>query len=203
MMTNWSLKWSKKIKILLSLIEASPGAHRRVTRTVTFLLLQSGAKQMQQCCQAQICMPPPCPKLNSQQLVANSRNLSPDVLVNTVEKRDGGFRDRGARNSVRMIGKVGAARAWFAKEFVLSPSASVRSFRCSVIVDLLIWSTEIGWKTCTWLREICSCYCLHVLPGPAWVLLSKICILFSRSLYLVFVGKARIKSACLNRCLGR
>ena len=43
--------------------------------------------------------------------------------------------------------------------------------------------TEIGWKACTWLREVCYCSCLPVLPGPAWVLLNKICILFSRSLY--------------------
>ena len=28
-------------------------------------------------------------------------------------------------------------------------------------------------KVCTWLREISSCSCLTVLPGPAWVLLSK------------------------------
>ena len=27
----------------------------------------------------------------------------------------------------------------------------------------------------TWLRAISSCSCLTVLPGPAWVLLSKIC----------------------------
>ena len=27
---------------------------------------------------------------------------------------------------------------------------------------------------CTWLQEICSCSCLPVQPGPAWVLLSKI-----------------------------
>ena len=30
--------------------------------------------------------------------------------------------------------------------------------------------------------KISSCSCFTVLPGPAWVLLSKICILFSRSL---------------------
>ena len=34
--------------------------------------------------------------------------------------------------------------------------------------------TEIGKKACMWLREICSCSCLTALPGPAWVLLSKI-----------------------------
>ena len=32
-----------------------------------------------------------------------------------------------------------------------------------------------GIKACTWLREISSCSCLTVLPGPAWVLLNKIC----------------------------
>ena len=39
-------------------------------------------------------------------------------------------------------------------------------------------NTEIGLKDGTWLREVCSCSCLPVLPGPARVLLSKICILF-------------------------
>ena len=34
-------------------------------------------------------------------------------------------------------------------------------------------STEGEIKVCTWLREISSCSCLTVLPGPAWVLLSK------------------------------
>ena len=33
------------------------------------------------------------------------------------------------------------------------------------------------------MREVCSFSCLPVLPGPAWDLLSKICILLSRSLY--------------------
>ena len=33
--------------------------------------------------------------------------------------------------------------------------------------------TEGDIKVCTWLREICSCSCLTVLSGPAWVLLSK------------------------------
>ena len=33
--------------------------------------------------------------------------------------------------------------------------------------------TEGEIKVCTWLREISSCSCLIVLPGPAWVLLSK------------------------------
>ena len=31
--------------------------------------------------------------------------------------------------------------------------------------------TEHPEKVCTWLRDICSCSCLTVLPGPAWVLL--------------------------------
>ena len=42
-------------------------------------------------------------------------------------------------------------------------------------------STEPGIKACTWLREISSYSCLTVLPGPAWLLLNKICIPFSRS----------------------
>ena len=33
--------------------------------------------------------------------------------------------------------------------------------------------TEGEIKVCTWLREISSCSCLTILPGPAWVLLSK------------------------------
>ena len=31
--------------------------------------------------------------------------------------------------------------------------------------------TDPGIKACTWLREICSCPCVTVLPGPAWLLL--------------------------------
>ena len=34
------------------------------------------------------------------------------------------------------------------------------------------------------MREICSCSCLRFLPGPAWLLLNKICTPFSRSLYM-------------------
>ena len=44
-------------------------------------------------------------------------------------------------------------------------------------------NTGIGQKACTWLREIYSCSCLTLLPGPAWVLLNNICMPFSRSLY--------------------
>ena len=36
-----------------------------------------------------------------------------------------------------------------------------------------ISSTERQIKVCTWLREISSCSCLTVLPGPAWLLLNK------------------------------
>ena len=35
--------------------------------------------------------------------------------------------------------------------------------------------TEMRYNLCTWLGEISSCSCLTVLPGPAWVLLNKIC----------------------------
>ena len=37
---------------------------------------------------------------------------------------------------------------------------------------------------CTWFGEICSCCCLTVLLGPAWVLLSKIYKPFAGSLYM-------------------
>ena len=36
-------------------------------------------------------------------------------------------------------------------------------------------TTEGKIKVCMWLREISSCSRLTVLPGPAWVLLSKTC----------------------------
>ena len=36
---------------------------------------------------------------------------------------------------------------------------------------------------CTWLDEISSCSCFTFLPGPAWVLLSKICKDFFSALY--------------------
>ena len=39
----------------------------------------------------------------------------------------------------------------------------------------VLWeiSTEGEIKVCMWLREIFSCACLTVLPGPDWVLLTK------------------------------
>ena len=47
-------------------------------------------------------------------------------------------------------------------------------------------TTEPGIKACMWLGEISSCSCLTVLPCPTWLLLNKICIPFSRSLYIEF-----------------
>ena len=44
-------------------------------------------------------------------------------------------------------------------------------------------STEGEIKVWKWLREISSCSCLIVLPGPAWLLLNKICTPNSRSMY--------------------
>ena len=54
----------------------------------------------------------------------------------------------------------------------------------------LLCITEGEIKVCTWLREISSCSCLTVLPGPAWLLLNKICILFLGPLYTVQRNKA-------------
>ena len=44
--------------------------------------------------------------------------------------------------------------------------------------------TEMRFNLCTWLAEISSCSCLTVLPGPAWVLLNKICKDYISSLYI-------------------
>ena len=52
--------------------------------------------------------------------------------------------------------------------------------------------TEPGIKACTWLREISSCSCLTVLPGPAWLLLTKICIPFFRALYMFTPRRRRL-----------
>ena len=41
---------------------------------------------------------------------------------------------------------------------------------------------------CTWFGEISSCSSLTALPGPAWVLLSKICKPFVGSLYVIYFG---------------
>ena len=57
--------------------------------------------------------------------------------------------------------------------FINSPNISL----------LLCPSTEHRLKACMWLQEISSCSCLTFLPGPAWLLLNKICTPFIRSLY--------------------
>ena len=51
-----------------------------------------------------------------------------------------------------------------------------------VILSFLI-CTEMRFILCTWFGEIYSCSCLTVLPGPAWVLLNKICTELISSLY--------------------
>ena len=50
------------------------------------------------------------------------------------------------------------------------------------------------------MREISSCCCLTVLPGPAWLLLNKICIPFSRSLYIFLLHRLIM---ALNKVLCR
>ena len=44
------------------------------------------------------------------------------------------------------------------------------------------------YNLCTWLGEISSCSCLTVLPGPAWLLLNKICIPSLRALYFYLLN---------------
>ena len=46
--------------------------------------------------------------------------------------------------------------------------------------------TENPENVCTWLREMPSCSCLTVLPGPAWVLRSKTCKPLFPPLYYAF-----------------
>ena len=53
----------------------------------------------------------------------------------------------------------------------------------------LVWQanvhhTEPRRSLGTWLREFSTCSCLAFLPGPAWVLLSKICKDFFSTLYI-------------------
>ena len=65
-------------------------------------------------------------------------------------------------------------------------------------------STEPGIKAFTWLREMSSCSCLTVPSGPAWLLLSKICIPLFRALYRAALGGgpyvARIFCLLLPSC---
>ena len=58
-------------------------------------------------------------------------------------------------------------------------------------------NTEGEIKVCTWLREICSCSCLTVLPGPAWVLLSKTC----KPLFAPLYCRARAHACMLVNAL--
>ena len=46
-------------------------------------------------------------------------------------------------------------------------------FKYSKAYGFALIRTEGEIKVCRWLREMSSCSCLTVLPGPAWVLLSK------------------------------
>ena len=52
------------------------------------------------------------------------------------------------------------------------PPLSPRPVFKACIVTL---HTEMRFILCTWFGEISSCSCLTALPGPAWVLLNKIC----------------------------
>ena len=58
-------------------------------------------------------------------------------------------------------------------------------FTGHIFVALLLCTTEPRKSLGTWLREISSCSSLTFLPGPAWVLLSKICQDFFSALYII------------------
>ena len=76
----------------------------------------------------------------------------------------------------------------FARIVVLVLSASVVMRLC----------TEMRFIPCTWFGEFCSCCSLTALPGPAWVLLNKICKELISSLYTcscslaVSLGRSRL-----------
>ena len=60
---------------------------------------------------------------------------------------------------------------------------------------------------CTWFGESCSCCCLIVLLGPAWVLLSKIYKPFAGSLYskiqtiyMMFTHSTQERHGCGRDC---
>ena len=57
-------------------------------------------------------------------------------------------------------------------------------------------------KVCTWLREMCSCSFLTVLPGHAWVLLSKTYKPLFTPLYLVYQGYFYPKDSFLTATNG-
>ena len=88
--------------------------------------------------------------------------------------------------------------------FVITPNFSYFAIRSRDIVlvsyTFLEHYTEMRFILCTWLGEIYSCCCLTVLPGPAWVLLNKICKEYISSLYKVdYLYFCRLETLkCLN-----
>ena len=57
------------------------------------------------------------------------------------------------------------------------------SYRIKGSIAYKVKSTELRRSLCTWLWEIGFCCCLTSLPGPAWLLLNKICKDFFSALY--------------------
>ena len=55
--------------------------------------------------------------------------------------------------------------------------------------------TELKKSLGTWLREISSCSSLTFLPGPAWVLLSKICKDYLSALYIKHNKNAKLSNS--------
>ena len=66
--------------------------------------------------------------------------------------------------------------------------------------------TEMRYILCTWFGEISSCSCLTVLPGPAWVLINKICKEFfmrkETGLHCVCSPPLRYMLGCVNSARG-
>ena len=71
--------------------------------------------------------------------------------------------------------KINAAGSWIraGAARVLVPDALMQTTKNYLSSAYTHSTTEHPENVCTWLREVSSCSCLTVLPGPAWVLLSK------------------------------
>ena len=54
---------------------------------------------------------------------------------------------------------------------------------CAPVFSKTTTLTEMRFVLCTWFGEFCYCCSLTALPGPAWVLLNKICNELISSLY--------------------
>ena len=129
LITNWSLKWSRKIKISdLGQVRTTSTCHADRDYRVVQIKNETMAKK---------------------KAIRWNRNICWHILatlhrrfwLSPVERRDGRFRDRGARNSARMIGKVGACvRDSRKNSFPVCPFILLF---CARLISFVVFVTEI------------------------------------------------------------